>query len=307
MKNLSDSLINCTRCQQSLLVEGILSDQACMCPECGSEFVGLQAQQNKNDRRAIISFLLGLGSFVLFVILSIPAIWMGLSSLKMIRLGQASKKGSKFAQMGVVLGSLSAILGILTVVSVVVLVGVIFNRFEVTLDQQAALAETQKFFQYPEFEDTSDSTFVSLLGLAVVAVVKREETIEITQPENDLELTQSFELQMIANRKGNLFGSAMILAMQEQMKDLAKQSLVNETFELENSFGNFHVEFGERAERDHHVQRFIAVVPQKQSQVLVAVTQEISETPGYEADQLYSVEEILEIMRAVELKDNSKK
>lgn len=137
--------MNCQSCQAALLPTTTAREQLVRCGGCGNTFLPLMNEKSaieKTDRMAKWSFWLGLSSLVLLMFTGIPALVLGIRSLRRMRFRAVDRREKFQALTGTLLGLVFGVFGGTCAISIAVLAGYFFSSFEVTSDPEKVKALT---------------------------------------------------------------------------------------------------------------------------------------------------------------------
>lgn len=143
--------MNCQACNATLLPTKTERHQLVRCGDCGSTFLPLmtnKAALEKTDRMAKWSFWLGLSSLVLLMFTGIPALVLGIRSLRRMRFRSVEKREKFQAITGTVLGFLFGVCGGTCAILAAIAVGFFVSSYENTNDpdQVASIANSVATF-----------------------------------------------------------------------------------------------------------------------------------------------------------------
>lgn len=150
--------MNCQSCSAILLPVKTKSHQMVRCGSCGNTFppeLTGKAATEKTDRLAKWSFGLGLSSLLLCAFTGIPALILGIRSLRRMRFRTVKKREKFQAVTGTALGLVCGVIGGLLMLFIGGLAGVLFSTFEITNDKDRIhemAAEVAEFDPIPNLE-----------------------------------------------------------------------------------------------------------------------------------------------------------
>jgi hypothetical protein len=148
--------MNCQSCQATLLPISTEPTQLVRCGGCGNTFLPVLSDQGaiqKTDRMAKWSFWLGLASLVLCMVTGIPALILGLRSLRRMRFRVVQKREKFQAVTGTILGLVFGVIGGGCLTASGLVIGLFVSSFEVTKEAERVVVIAEKT---ADFDNTLD-------------------------------------------------------------------------------------------------------------------------------------------------------
>lgn len=162
--------IHCPSCRAEIACVQMSDDALVRCSCCGNVFeTSVHNTASKLNPRAMISFALGLCSLGFLMLTGIPAIMMGLRSLKQIRQSEQREHGKWMSYSGIALGSVFGIgVGSLALVMLYASLLVYFS-LEIGDDQTEKRAILSQIIDVQLPDDIELSQASSVIGVIIIA------------------------------------------------------------------------------------------------------------------------------------------
>lgn len=156
----------CQSCQASLLPIKTSAQQLVRCGQCGHTFLPDlldEAAIQKTDRMAKWSFILGLSSVILCMFTGIPALILGIRSLRRMRFRVVKQKEKFQAVTGTVMGLLFGVVGGTCLTFTGIMGGILFATLERSEDADRVAEMTAEIVEFDNNLGLFPSRAVSIL------------------------------------------------------------------------------------------------------------------------------------------------
>lgn len=170
--------MNCQACNAMLLPTSTERDQLVRCGDCGSTFLPLmtnKAALEKTDRMAKWSFWLGLSSLVLLMFTGIPALVLGIRSLRRMRFRTVDKREKFQAITGTVLGLLFGVFGGGCAILVAIVIGFFVSTYENTEDPDRVMAIANSVASFDNTLQLDPDSAFKFLNFKILQFGERDE------------------------------------------------------------------------------------------------------------------------------------